>query len=185
MQTPSDESTSVSKGFAPLCSIHSRCGVEGSGDQALYLSTMASILVHCVEARPKLDAPTAVFPRASAAVLFVLPLKPPAFSILIEIGNLCFPATFLFLCRPGLVFLQFIELFCSLLPGHSELYHYHLLWKHGPQTYIESQVCTCFMCVPRSTLLCRLLDSDKRLALAEVFVFVSHKADELRPCLVR
>jgi len=41
-------------------------------------------------------------------------------------------------------FLRFMELFCSLLPGHSELYHYHLLWIHGPYKYIWSEVWTCY-----------------------------------------
>ena len=37
-----------------------------------------------------------------------------------------------------------MELFCSLLPGHRELYHYHLLWIHGPYIYIWWEVWTCY-----------------------------------------
>ena len=37
-----------------------------------------------------------------------------------------------------------MALFCSLLPGHSELYHYHLLCIHGPYIYIWSEVWTCY-----------------------------------------
>ena len=44
----------------------------------------------------------------------------------------------------------------------------------------------CYMCVPRSTLFCKFLDSFNRLVFAEVFfcLSLSHKADELRQSLV-
>ena len=151
-QTPSSESPSVIRCFAPLCSVHSRGGGTGSGDQLLpRLNTLASNLVRWVEARAKLDALYAVF-LGRGPVFHALPLMSPAFSIMIEMENLqqittrntaVFPE--LSLHEPTslilvLSFLPFMELFRSLLPGYSELYHYHLLWIHGPQKYIWSEV---------------------------------------------
>jgi len=103
---------------------------------------MAYPLVRCIEAGAKLDALNAAFTKDCAAVCFALPLKLPSFSILIEMGIPLFSNLFPLMCRPGLGFLQFMELFCSLLSGHIEIYHYHLHWIHEPYKYIEFEVCT-------------------------------------------
>ena len=87
-QTPSAESLSVIRCFAPLCSIHFWGGGAGSGDQSLPRPyTLASNLVRWVEARAKLDDVYAVF-LGRGLVFHSLPLMSPAFSILIEMENL-------------------------------------------------------------------------------------------------
>ena len=72
----------------PLCSVHSRGGGTGSGDQSLPRpNTLASNLVRWVEARAKLDALYAVF-LGQGPVFHALRLMSPAFSIMIEMENL-------------------------------------------------------------------------------------------------
>ena len=92
------------------------------------------------------------FPMTWTSVFHSLLLMSPAFSILIEMENLqqittrntavfqelsLHESASLILV---LSFLPFMELFRSLLPGYSELYHYHLLWIHGPYKQIWSEV---------------------------------------------
>ena len=84
-----------------------------------------------------------------------------------------------------------MELFCSLLQRHSELYHYHLLWIHGPYKYIWSEVWTCYFL---KEMLCVFLGlpsfasfwicSTGWYLLSYFCLSLSHKADELRQSLV-
>ena len=118
----------------------------------------------------------------------------PAFSILIEMGNLCskslieiplFSGLFPFMCRPGLgtFFNPWIYFVLSSKDTVSSTiityfgYTYHR--SISGQRFERVTFLKWYMCVPMSTIFSKFLDSFNRLEFVEVFIFVSSSLTKL------